>query len=100
MTFGLIFETTLAVFLSYCPGFETIRLFGLRFEWWFIVILFSLLIFVYDEVRKLLIRRYPGGKLSTTIIIIIIVSAIIDRLGRERDLLLIVLTQYARFTVY
>lgn len=64
------------------------------------MILFSLLIFVYDEVRKLLIRRYPGGKLSTTIIIIIIFSAIIDRVGRKRDLLLIVLTQYARFTLY
>ena len=64
------------------------------------MILFSLLIFVYDEVRKLLIRRYPGGKLSTTIVIIIIFSAIIDRVGRKRDLLLIVLTQYARFTLY
>ena len=32
-----------------------------RAEWWFTAITFSLLIFVYDELRKLLIRKYPGG---------------------------------------
>ncbi|XP_019852322.1 PREDICTED: sodium/potassium-transporting ATPase subunit alpha-1-like isoform X2 [Amphimedon queenslandica] len=61
LTFGLIFETTLAVFLAYCPGLENLRFYGLRFEWWFVVVAFSLLIFIYDEIRKLLIRRNPGG---------------------------------------
>jgi sodium/potassium-transporting ATPase subunit alpha len=61
LTFGLIFETCLAVFLAYFPGIEIIGLKGIRFEWWCIPIFFSLLIFVYDEVRKLLIRKYPGS---------------------------------------
>ena len=33
----------------------------LRPEWYLIAVPFSLLIFAYDEVRKFLIRRYPGG---------------------------------------
>ncbi|CAG2170025.1 unnamed protein product, partial [Oppiella nova] len=34
---------------------------GMRFSWWFIALPFSLLIFIYDEVRRFLIRQYPGG---------------------------------------
>ena len=33
-----------------------------RPTWWFCAFPYSLLIFVYDEVRKLIIRRRPGGK--------------------------------------
>lgn len=33
-----------------------------RLEWWFLPISFVLLIFIYDEVRKFLIRRYPESK--------------------------------------
>lgn len=32
-----------------------------RGEWWCTALVFSLLIFVYDELRKLIIRKYPGG---------------------------------------
>ncbi|XP_026513790.1 sodium/potassium-transporting ATPase subunit alpha-2 [Terrapene carolina triunguis] len=32
-----------------------------RVTWWFCAFPYSLLIFVYDEVRKLILRRYPGG---------------------------------------
>ena len=32
-----------------------------RGEWWCTALVFSLLIFVYDELRKLIIRNYPGG---------------------------------------
>ena len=78
LTFGLIFETTLAVFLAYCPGFENLRFYGLRFEWWFIVIVFSLFIFIYDEIRKWLIRRYPGGK---QVVVISFVYLLFTRLG-------------------
>ncbi len=31
------------------------------FTWWLIPMPFSLTIFVYDEMRKYYIRRYPGG---------------------------------------
>lgn len=53
-------------------------MYGLRFSWWYVFISvrltnvkfiylrfpalpFSILIFIYDEVRRYLIRRYPGG---------------------------------------
>jgi sodium/potassium-transporting ATPase subunit alpha len=32
-----------------------------RFFWWLPAMPFSLAIFIYDEVRKFLIRKNPGG---------------------------------------
>ncbi|ULT89873.1 hypothetical protein L3Y34_008347 [Caenorhabditis briggsae] len=62
LNFGLVFETALAWFMCYCPGLDNgLRMYGLRFSWWFCALPFSILIFVYDEVRRFLIRRYPGG---------------------------------------
>ena len=62
LLFGLLSETVLAIFLAYCPWLDTaLRMFGLRLEWWLTALSFSLLIFIYDEVRKFLLRRYPGG---------------------------------------
>ncbi|CAD5227305.1 unnamed protein product [Bursaphelenchus xylophilus] len=62
MNFGLVFETALAAFLCYCPGLDKgLRMYGLRFSWWFPALPFSIVIFIYDEVRRFLIRRYPGG---------------------------------------
>jgi len=62
MNFGLIFETCLAAFLCYCPGLDTgLRMYGLRFSWWFLALPFSIFIFFYDEIRRFLIRRFPGG---------------------------------------
>jgi sodium/potassium-transporting ATPase subunit alpha len=62
MNFGLLFETALAVFLSYTPGMDKgLKMYPLKINWWFPAIPFSLLIFIFDEVRKWLIRRFPGG---------------------------------------
>lgn len=62
LTFGLFFETSLAAFLAYCPGLDRgLRMYPLRFQWWIPPMPFSLAIFAYDEVRKYLLRRYPGG---------------------------------------
>jgi len=62
MNFGLVFETLLAVFLSYCPGMDKgLRMYPLYFSWWLPAIPFSILIFCYDETRKFLLRRNPGG---------------------------------------
>jgi len=62
LNFGLVFETILAAFLCYCPGLDRgLRMFGLRFSWWFCALPFSILIFVYDEARRYCIRRWPGG---------------------------------------
>lgn len=33
-----------------------------RPSWWFCAFPYSFLIFVYDEIRKLILRRNPGGK--------------------------------------
>ncbi|XP_067939031.1 sodium/potassium-transporting ATPase subunit alpha-B-like [Watersipora subatra] len=62
LNFGLWFETALACFLAYCPGLDNgLRMYPLRITWWFPALPFSLLIFVYDEVRRFLLRKYPGG---------------------------------------
>jgi sodium/potassium-transporting ATPase subunit alpha len=60
LNFALIFETSLAIFLSYTPGMhKALRMYPLRFSWWLPSLPFSFLIFFYDELRKLLIRRLP-----------------------------------------
>uniref|UniRef100_A0A915E708 Cation-transporting P-type ATPase C-terminal domain-containing protein n=1 Tax=Ditylenchus dipsaci TaxID=166011 RepID=A0A915E708_9BILA len=62
LNFGLVFETCLAAFLCFCPGLDRgLKMYSMRFCWWFPAIPFSILIFVYDEMRRFLIRRYPGG---------------------------------------
>jgi len=62
MNFGLIFETVLACFLSYTPGMDKgLRMYPLKFNWWLPAIPFSVLIFCYDEFRKLLLRTLPPG---------------------------------------
>uniref|UniRef100_A0A8C9Y8J9 Sodium/potassium-transporting ATPase subunit alpha n=1 Tax=Sander lucioperca TaxID=283035 RepID=A0A8C9Y8J9_SANLU len=63
LIFGLFVETALAAFLSYCPGMDiALRMYPLKPLWWFCAFPYSLLIFIYDEVRKLILRRSPGGK--------------------------------------
>ncbi|XP_061573127.1 sodium/potassium-transporting ATPase subunit alpha-3b isoform X2 [Cololabis saira] len=62
LIFGLFEETALAAFLSYCPGMDVaLRMYPLKPTWWFCAVPYSFLIFVYDEIRKLLLRRNPGG---------------------------------------
>ncbi|XP_029207817.2 sodium/potassium-transporting ATPase subunit alpha-3-like [Acropora muricata] len=61
LNFGLVFETLLAVMLCYTPGLSTgLRMYPLLPAWWFPAIPFSLLIFVYDECRRYIIRSRPG----------------------------------------
>ncbi|XP_063151881.1 sodium/potassium-transporting ATPase subunit alpha-2-like isoform X2 [Candoia aspera] len=62
MIFGLIEETALAMFLSYCPGMDVaLRMYPVRVTWWLCALPFSVLIFTYDETRRFLLRRNPGG---------------------------------------
>uniref|UniRef100_A0A671V554 Sodium/potassium-transporting ATPase subunit alpha n=1 Tax=Sparus aurata TaxID=8175 RepID=A0A671V554_SPAAU len=65
LIFGLFVETALAAFLSYCPGMDiALRMYPLKYAptlWWFCALPYSLLIFIYDEVRKFILRRSPGG---------------------------------------
>jgi len=62
LNFGLVFETCLAAFLSYCPGMDKgLRMYPLYFNWWLPALPFSVLIFCYDETRKYLLRRLGPG---------------------------------------
>jgi len=62
LNFGLVFETCLAAFLSYTPGMDKgLRMFPLYFNWWLPALPFSVIIFLYDETRKFILRRNPGG---------------------------------------
>lgn len=65
LNFGLVFETALACFLSYTPGMDKgLRMFPLKFVWWFPALPFMLTIFIYDEARRFYLRRNPGGWLE------------------------------------
>ncbi|CAF0758859.1 unnamed protein product [Brachionus calyciflorus] len=62
MNFGLVFETLLAAALSYTPGLDKgLNMYPLKFFWWLPAVPFSISILIYDEIRKLIIRKYPGG---------------------------------------
>jgi sodium/potassium-transporting ATPase subunit alpha len=62
MNFGLLFETCLAAVLSYIPGMDKgLKMYPLKINWWFPAIPFSVLIFIFDEVRKWILRQTPGG---------------------------------------
>ncbi|XP_008567737.1 PREDICTED: sodium/potassium-transporting ATPase subunit alpha-4 [Galeopterus variegatus] len=65
LIFGILEETFLAALLSYTPGMDlALRMYPLKMVWWFCAIPYSILIFIYDEIRKLIIRQRPGGWLE------------------------------------
>uniref|UniRef100_A0A8C3WBB3 Sodium/potassium-transporting ATPase subunit alpha n=1 Tax=Catagonus wagneri TaxID=51154 RepID=A0A8C3WBB3_9CETA len=65
LIFGILEETFLAAFLSYTPGMDVaLRMYPLKITWWLCATPYSLLILIYDEVRKFIIRCYPGGWLE------------------------------------
>jgi sodium/potassium-transporting ATPase subunit alpha len=58
MNKALVFETCLAIFLSYCPGMDSFfKTRPLQFVWWLPALTFSVFIFIYDEIRKYIIRQ-------------------------------------------
>ncbi|RWS08421.1 sodium/potassium-transporting ATPase subunit alpha-like protein [Dinothrombium tinctorium] len=62
LNFGLVFETCLAAFLCYCPGLDKgLNMQPLRIWWWFPAVPFSISIWIYDEIRRYILRRNPGG---------------------------------------
>ncbi|UJR29800.1 hypothetical protein I4U23_017344 [Adineta vaga] len=59
---SIIFETVLAIILSYTPYINRgLIIYPLKLHWWFLPLPFTLLVFVYDEWRKLMIRKFPGS---------------------------------------
>ncbi|OXA59215.1 Sodium/potassium-transporting ATPase subunit alpha [Folsomia candida] len=62
LSFAIIFETALACILCYTPGMATaLKMMPLKAWWWLLAVPFAVLIFVYDELRRLIIRCYPGS---------------------------------------
>lgn len=62
LNFGLFFETALACILSYTPGMDKgLRMYPLKINWWIPAMPFAVLILIYDEVRRFILRRNPGG---------------------------------------
>jgi sodium/potassium-transporting ATPase subunit alpha len=62
MIAGLFEETLLAAILAYMPGTDVaLRMYPLEWHWWLVPMPFSLMIFVYDEIRKYLLRTQPAG---------------------------------------
>ncbi|XP_062373486.1 sodium/potassium-transporting ATPase subunit alpha-1-like isoform X2 [Sardina pilchardus] len=60
--FGLNVATVLAVLLSYTPGMDAIlKMYPVKLQWWLCAFSYALLIFIYDEIRKLILRSSPGG---------------------------------------
>jgi len=44
-----------------CINTDVITVFVSRWTWWLAPLPFTVAIFVYDEIRKHLLRKYPGG---------------------------------------
>uniref|UniRef100_A0A8C5FDB4 Sodium/potassium-transporting ATPase subunit alpha n=1 Tax=Gadus morhua TaxID=8049 RepID=A0A8C5FDB4_GADMO len=59
---GFFRSLLLGNLLCYCPGMPNIFNFmPIRVQWWFVPVPYGILIFVYDEIRKLGVRRNPGS---------------------------------------
>ena len=59
---GLLFETCLGIFLCYVPGLDiALGTRPITIFHWFCGMPWSILILIYDEIRKYIIRQNPGG---------------------------------------
>ncbi|XP_068098328.1 potassium-transporting ATPase alpha chain 2-like [Hyperolius riggenbachi] len=62
MFLGLLSQVGIGVFLCYIPGMDdALHFMNIRVQYWFVGIEYAVLIFVYDEIRKFLIRKFPGS---------------------------------------
>jgi len=61
LNFGLFFETTLGFLLVYTPVRVAFGIRRLRFIYWLPGVPFAMLIFLYDETRKMLLRGQDGA---------------------------------------
>ncbi|XP_030377311.1 sodium/potassium-transporting ATPase subunit alpha [Scaptodrosophila lebanonensis] len=59
---SLIVETVIALLICYAPGMKTaLRMYPVKAIWWTYAFPFGILIILFDEGRRYLIRRSPGG---------------------------------------
>ncbi|XP_072281762.1 potassium-transporting ATPase alpha chain 2-like [Pyxicephalus adspersus] len=59
---GLLSQVAIGVILCYIPGMDdALHFMPLRIQYWFVGIEYAVMILVYDEIRRLLIRKFPGS---------------------------------------
>ena len=62
INFSIVFETLLAIFLSYTPGMDKgMHMYPLKINWWLPALPFAALLLAYEEVRKLIMRFMKPG---------------------------------------
>ncbi|XP_063973224.1 sodium/potassium-transporting ATPase subunit alpha-like [Diachasmimorpha longicaudata] len=62
LNLGILFEILMACAVSYAPHMDVVlKTYPLKAHWWLPGVPYAILIIVYDELRKLWIRRHPGG---------------------------------------
>lgn len=62
LNWALFIETALAIFFLYCPGMDKgMRMYPLRWSWWFAPWPFFILLLIYDEIRKVILRAAPAS---------------------------------------
>ena len=69
LNFALLFETVLAILIIYVPTVpQYIGIYPLHPLWWLPALPFAVLIVLTDELRRFIIRRYPGSELGAFLI--------------------------------
>nr|XP_003701662.1 PREDICTED: sodium/potassium-transporting ATPase subunit alpha-like [Megachile rotundata] len=59
---GILFELVVAYVVCYAPYMDQIlNTYALKFEWWLLAVPYAVIILMYDELRKLWVRRNPRG---------------------------------------
>ncbi|CAF1209285.1 unnamed protein product [Rotaria magnacalcarata] len=62
LNMSIVFETVLAILISYTPYINRgLMMYPLKLHWWFLPLPFTLLVLIYDEWRKWMIRKFPGS---------------------------------------
>lgn len=62
LNIGILVQVAVACVVCYAPYMdEILRTYPLKFEWWLPGVPYAMIILIYDELRKLWVRRNPGG---------------------------------------
>ncbi|EEZ98712.1 sodium/potassium-transporting ATPase subunit alpha [Tribolium castaneum] len=61
LNISLVVETVVACMLSYLPDMNYLKFYPVMFRWWCYSLPFALFIVIFDELRKLHMRKFPNG---------------------------------------
>lgn len=66
--FAMIFVVFFTLLMTYYPPFQYgLRMYPLKLEWWLVGFPFGVIMLVFDEIRKWIIRRYPHSDVARVI---------------------------------